>query len=41
MRVSSAYETLKGDVTTIVISLLKEKGCQEIPPVIFSEFLIK
>lgn len=41
MRVSSAYETLKGDVTTIVNSLLKEKGCQEIPPVIFSEFLIK
>ena len=41
MRVASAYETLKVDVTSIVNSLLKEKGCQEIPPVIFSEFLIK
>ncbi len=41
MRASSAYETLKVDVTSIVNSLLKEKGCQEIPPVIFSEFLIK
>jgi len=41
MRVLSAYETLKVDVTSIVNSLLKQKGCQEIPPVIFSEFLIK
>lgn len=41
LRVASAYEGLKGEVTSIVNSLLKEHGCQEIPSVVFSEFLIK
>jgi flagellar basal body-associated protein FliL len=41
LEVPSAYEILKGEVTSIVNSLLKENGFPEIPTVIFSEFLIK
>ncbi len=38
---ANAFEALKGEVTSIVNSLLKENGGREMPLIVFSEFLIK
>ncbi|MEW6710757.1 MAG: flagellar basal body-associated FliL family protein [Candidatus Riflebacteria bacterium] len=41
MRTSSAYETLKSEVTSEINGLLRENGVQELSSIVFSEFLVK
>lgn len=41
MGTSTAYETLKSEVSSEINSLLKELGFQEPPLIVFSEFLVK